>query len=242
MTEKTDYAATHKYAPNALRTKWNQMAFKKTHEHWSEHNSNEYRGMQSLTREDGLISVWMVFRIINHPDGIGDYGRDKGFRLDYTLDRHHLVDENIESKSLERFGEDLLNNIYESIEEDCPDMLSMKEYMVYTCYQTATERDIADAFDIDIGTVRGKIGRVRDKISSARNLYNFSEDIDKYNRIDRNKYVITPEAAEMVSEEELPIATTSNGENNVIPIPVKEYVDEEFDGDDIRDLEKRYYD
>lgn len=137
-------------------------------------------------------------------------------------------------------GDNLVENIHESIDEECPSMLTKKEFMIYTSYRTGTEREVADAFSIDIGTVRGKVGRVRDNINSAENLVDLTESLEKYEGIDERKMLITPETAEMVSNEELPIGTTSSGQKTV-PVPLKEYVNEDFDGDEIRNLERRYY-
>ncbi|ELZ05713.1 hypothetical protein C480_09960 [Natrialba aegyptia DSM 13077] len=115
---------------------------------------------------------WLV-DIRVRTNGLGQYGWDTGFELSVEIDDELLSQVDVSDtylKSLEQFVsavQDELVAVVESEQEQS--QFSSKEFAALMLYkrEMVSENEAADALDVTVGTYRGKLGRIREKIAAA---------------------------------------------------------------------------
>ncbi|MFD1527491.1 MULTISPECIES: hypothetical protein [Halobacteriales] len=175
-------AVTYKHAPSERKTIWKQRAIGNVLEEWEDERPTDFERV-FYTHDTG----WLIdFRVPT--DGLGQYGWDTGFDLSVEVD-HDLVDqaditdpEYIEA--LERLAlalEDELLAVIEAEQEQS--QFSAKEFAALMLYkkEMVNEDRAADALGVKIGTYRGKLGRIRDKIDAAKLTLELTGELEDHN-------------------------------------------------------------
>lgn len=219
MTEESEIAATLYFAPLGLQARWNQIAMKRINHRWRSNRKQEFRALHSVLDDD---TPYGYIDIHNTPTSVGEHGNSSGYELDYSIDER-LVDTDNDTEGLpemdllHEFAQEYLDTIAEALLDDCPEMLSEREFLIYVAYQGAPEGRVADAFDISTGTVRGKVGRVREKFEKAEELLRFRDMADSFDTDDNTTYTVSRGILDRIDEGEFPVQT-SQGPN--LPHPV----------------------
>lgn len=156
------------YGPSEQITTWKQRAMGNVLERWEVERSADFERVLYSQDTGYLIDI--------HPqcNGLGQYGWDSDFTLDVGVDEDLLEQtDNGDGyqESLYAYAnalEDELCTVVTETQERS--QFSPKEFVAFLLYQRDDigERQAADALDVTVGTYRGKLGRIREKIEAAR--------------------------------------------------------------------------
>lgn len=201
----SEVVPAYRYAPGGLRAKWSQTALKSVHEQWVSDRQDEYSTLMDASKSGHLF-----IDVVPDADRVGQYGYDADHRLGHAIDAEFLDDGVTEGDRVwelaDEFGSDYIKAIKTAVREDCPALLSPREFLIYVAYQRESETRVADAFDVSVGTVRGKVGRVRDKFSQAHELTAFESEVEHFADPDsQQSFYLHPAVIPKVDRDELPV-------------------------------------
>lgn len=172
MEEQTA-AFIMKVAPFYKRAEYSQRGVKRVLEHWREADYEKFR-IAINNRDLGVAAGFMIA-----PETTGEYGYDTG--LHFTTDS---TPDGVDEEALEiadEFYELWIGYIQDVIEESANQTLfSPKELAVLygSRHKKYNESRVADNLGISIGTYRGKLGRVREKIETAKQTLELDEYVE----------------------------------------------------------------
>lgn len=208
MPTEADIVTTYYHAPQPLQSKWNQLAYVKTYRSWYNDRRQDLKIVIDQAEIDS--NPFVFIDIDSKATSVGPNGHFSDFILDYSIDPEFLVDDFDTNRDAEalvtQYAEDYIERMKSVVVESCPDNLSFKEYGVWVASKHYTESQVADAFGVSVGTVRGKMGRVREKIEAANQLIRHNDELEYYADLDQSDFGITPQIAAEIEENELPIS------------------------------------
>lgn len=162
-------------APGEKSSKWHQQSMKRVLSRWEQERQND---LELVLDSQGFN---LAVGYYTFPTDVGEYGYDT--HLEFRQDtEEHLLDEIEAGHLVEPFYEDWIETLQEVIQEDQEDTLfSPKEYATFLIHRHPAwhEARAADALDISIGTYRGKVGRVKSKLETARSTVELDEFCSK---------------------------------------------------------------
>lgn len=174
-------AVTYRHAPAERKTIWKQRAIAAVLEDWEENHATDFERV-FYTHD----TAWLIDFCVRS-DGLGQYGWDTGFELSVEVDEELLdqVDTSEEYvAALERFAAALEDELLQVVErEQEASQFSPKEFPALMLYkkEMVDEARAADALDVAIGTYRGKLGRIRDKIGEAKLTLELIGELESHN-------------------------------------------------------------
>ncbi len=179
MDEETA-AFIYKIAPRDKPSEWTQRALKRVLTNWKQTRPDDF---QTIIESKGFGYI-VGFEVV--PNDIGQYGYDTDFRFSPDAQtRQHLssnydrqLDQEEGGDLVEAFYTQWINELHEVIsDEQEQTMFSAKEFATFFAHRHPNrgERRNADALDIAVGTYRGKVGRIKSKLDTARNTLQLDE-------------------------------------------------------------------
>lgn len=160
-----------KAAPPEKHAEWHQKTLRRAIQKWAEERPADYEMVINNGGFQGLVGYHI------RPDGLGQYGHDTGFH--FIPDIPEDIAREIEGGELAQpFYEEWINmfpKLFEEIQSDT--MFSEKEFATLFLWKNPNwqEKAAADALSVTVGTYRGKVGRVREKITQARRTLDFAD-------------------------------------------------------------------
>lgn len=226
--EQETAAFVYKIAPKDLPGKWRQIGIKRTLDQWETERPDEFESV--LDSDDfGYIVGFRITRT-----GVGQYGYDTGFRFVPDIETEYL--EEVEWAHLvEPFVQDWVQNICESVHETQErTSFSAKEFAAFIAHRNPfrSETQNADALGISVGTYRGKIGRVKNKLNSAQATLDLNDAVtigDDPDEWVRESFSAPRSVIHRVDEERLPIRAVSGIQHDDIELddlPVEKLIQE----------------
>lgn len=158
-------AYIHKRAPGEKHGEWHQRGLKRVLSRWKTSESEKY----NIAIMNQNFASAVGYRIT--PTALGQYGYDTEFHFEPNLDPHFLEEVPDATSLCKEFYDAWVREIQEVIKEDQESSLfTPKELATLYAYHNPkqNEKKAADALDIKVGTYRGKVGRVKEKLSTAR--------------------------------------------------------------------------
>lgn len=210
-------ALTWRTAPGKQTAKWHQQSMKRVFDRWEQSHSDDLDLIFNSQDFTGAAGFHLT------PTEIGQYGYGK--RLQFKQDS---IDESFgefdTSHLVKPFYDDWMVALQEVIQEDQEATLfSPKEYAAFFTYRHPRwhEPRAADALDITVGTYRGKVGRIKSKIESARATVELDESCSEekppeFWRQDSHRAALS--VIHRVEESRLPINSLTLARNEHIDI------------------------
>lgn len=201
-------AFIHKIAPREKPGEWNQKGLKRVLTDWRMSRPDDF---ETIRETDGFSMV-VGFNIL--PRSLGQYGYDTGLHFEPDFD-DHLLEEDESKELVEPFYLDWVEAIQGVIrEEQERTLFSPKEFATFFAHRNPkqNERKTADALGIKVGTYRGKVGRVKSKLETARDtlqLANSCPKKDDYKNWKRNTFEAPFSVIHRVDEDRLPVNAAS---------------------------------
>lgn len=165
-------AYIHRIAPMNNHANWHQQGIKRVLDEWKTSSPTKY-DVAVTNRDFGICVGYHIY-----PDGVGQYNYDTRYHFEPDLDPE-VVDELDDPQGLcEAFYEAWVTAIQELIAEaQTASAFTPKELATLYANRnpTVTEARAADALGITVGTYRGKVGRVKEKLEEARATLAFDE-------------------------------------------------------------------
>lgn len=167
-----------RHAPTERAAAWKQQAMSGVLERWETECPADFNRV--LYNKD---SGWLI-EIHAECDGLGQYGWDSNYslqvRVDETLAGETGASDDYQD-SLRAYVdalEDELCAVVGAVQEQS--QFSPKEFAAFLLYQHGTidERQAADALEVTVGTYRGKLGRIQNKIDAARFTLDLIDAVD----------------------------------------------------------------
>lgn len=155
------------HATRIQRSTWQQRAMSNVLERWETERSADFERILYNKDSGWLIEFWP------QSNGLGQYGWDSNFTLEVRLD-YDLLEQTDNTDEYARALEDYCDAVEDELcevvgEVQSQTLFSEKEFVAFLLYQrdTVDEQRAADALEVTVGTYRGKLGRIREKIDSA---------------------------------------------------------------------------
>lgn len=220
--ERTTAAFCHKYAPAKLHNTWHQVGLRRTLREWLHNGRKDIVEAITANADFGMVVGYHVI-----PQDTGQYGHDANIGFIPDIEEEYL--EEIEGgEYAHEFFNEWVENLSAVIEEEQEStMLSSKEFATLLGHRhpRLTEKQVADALRITVGTYRGKVGRVKSKLESARNTIAIQQPLSEDESVDWGRSSISAPLSVIlrVEEERLPVqaATISNTQGSSLnDIPV----------------------
>lgn len=191
-----------KHAPSEKNAEWHQRSLKRT----AAQVRGESPEWHTVMIENERFGVAIGMPI--YPSALGQYGYDTGFEFSPTT-QPELIDEFDDASTLcEEVADRWKTNLIDVISNDQEaTMFSPKEYAVFIGSRNPklSEREVADALGIAVGTYRGKVGRVREKVQTARATLDDVEIAEKEDAWEKTSYSASTSVLSRVDESELPV-------------------------------------
>jgi len=201
--EESIAAYIKRMAPREKQVEWHQKGLKRTLSKWEREHPDLHEIMVTEKAAGGAVGYTII------ASEIGQYGYDTNFYFTTDLDVHLIDDIDGAEEMCEAFYEDWVAAIVELIKEDqSASMFSPKELAVLYASRDEYEgeQEAADALGITVGTYRGKLGRVRDKLSEARTTIRLAENaIGTPDDDTKTRYAAPLTVIDRVEEERLPV-------------------------------------
>lgn len=203
MDEST-VAYIQKIAPGKMSSEWHQRGLKRLINEWRTTDPGKYE----LLVSENNMAVAIGYHI--YPSGLGQYGFDTGYEFvpDLRPDLEPDVDniEQICNEAFERWMDYIQDIIAESQDRS---LFTPKELASLYANRNPkqTEKEAADALDITVGTYRGKVGRVKNKLKEAQATLSISgpSEPDGYDEWSGKSYSAHPSVIDRLDEERLPV-------------------------------------
>ncbi|WP_283402439.1 hypothetical protein [Halorubrum sp. DM2] len=195
-------AFTMKYAPSIKNAEWHQRSLKRAIDSIQRESPEWYTVMIEDGRFGGAIGMPI------YASALGQYGYDTNFEFNPTT-QPELLDDFDEANALcEEVASRWKTNLIDVISSDQEaSMFSPKEYAVFIGSRNPklSEKEVADALGIAVGTYRGKVGRVRKKVQTARATLADVEITEKSDAWGRASYSASSSVLSRVDESQLPV-------------------------------------
>lgn len=212
-------------APFYKRTEYSQRGVKRVLEHWRREDPDKFT--VALTNRDLGVAAGFNIRSVK----LGQYGYDTElhFAKDKTPDG---VDEEA-LKIADEFYELWMGYIQDVIEDSADETLfTPKELAVLygSRHKMYSEKRVADNMGISVGTYRGKLGRVREKIETAKRTLELDDYVEEDYGSDGSFKSCGAHFSviERVDEERLPLDTVMRVEGvDIQRMPVEELISRE---------------
>jgi len=201
-------AFTHKIAPLQKPGEWHQKGLKRVLTDWEQSRPDDFK---TVTESSGFGMV-VGFNIL--PRSLGQYGYDTGLHFEPDLD-DHLLEEGEGKELVKPFYSDWVKAIQEVMQEEQErTMFSPKEFATFFAHRhpRQSERENADALGITVGTYRGKVGRVKSKLETARNTLGLADlcpESDDYDDWKRETFEAPFSVIHRIDEDRLPVNAAS---------------------------------
>lgn len=195
-------AAAYEVAPEALCMKWRQQAL------WRAIQTDA-TGSSGLTGSD-IEEIKGYVGIVCSPNEVGQYGYDAAHRLETNIDLELIRDTTIDADDALTFNEMWVNQLRDVIQEEQErSVFSPKEFVTYLSGKNPhhSERMIADALGVTVGTIRGKRGRIDDKLSKAALTMKLDAQIEQLPSEKAVDFQYHPAVLATVDEADLPITS-----------------------------------
>jgi len=224
MEEQTA-AFIMKVGPFYKRAQYSQRGVKRVLEHWREKDYEKFD--VAITNRD--LGVAAGFNISG--EKVGQYGYDTG--LHFTTDK---TPDGVDEEALEiadEFYDLWIGYIQDVIEEQANQTLfSTKELAVLygSRHKKYNESRVADNLGISIGTYRGKLGRVREKIETAKRTLQLDDYVGEQYGSDGSPKSCGAHFSviERVDEDRLPLDTVMRVDGvDIRDMPVEELITRE---------------
>lgn len=214
-----------KVAPLNKRAEYSQRGVKRVLEQWRREDITKFNTAIE-NRDLGVSAGFSVY-----PETTGQYGYDTGL---YFSQDSIPEDADDEARDLaDEFYELWVGYIHDVIEDSADETLfSPKELAVLygSRHKKYSEKEIADNLEISVGTYRGKLGRVREKIETAKQTLEIDEQVEEdygevgsYQACGAHFSVI-----ERVDEDRLPLDTVMRVEGvDIQDMPVEQLISRE---------------
>jgi hypothetical protein len=203
--EESVAACIYKIAPREKPSKWSQQALKRVLNNWQRTRRSDFESILESPHFDWIVGFHIT------PSELGQYGYDTG--LHFVQDSTPELPDDIETEHLvEPFFDEWIDQIQQVIKEDQEQtMFSPKEYAVFLAnrHPMWNEHRMADALEITVGTYRGKVGRVKDKLEVARNTVELSDELPDDSSVDswaRGSHSCPLRVLYRVDESRLPVS------------------------------------
>lgn len=206
-------AVAYRHAASERQTIWKQQAIGNVLERWEERSPDDFERVIYEYDTNWLVDI----RI--RRDGIGEYGYDTGFSLSVEIDDDLREQADVGDDYLESLGRFVV-----AVESELEDVVSgeqqrsqfsPKEFAALMLYKRdmVNEARAADALDIAIGTYRGKLGRIREKIDAAKFTHELLEELEDENERIRNSdgYRAYGDMVSIYEADEYPVEDTREG-------------------------------
>ncbi len=212
-------------APFNKRAEYSQRGVKRVLEQWRDEAPEKFE--VAMTNND--FAVAPGFSV--YPETLGQYGWDTG--LHFSQDS---VPDGVDDEAREiadEFYELWIANIQDVIEDAAEaTMFTPKELAAFygSRHKMYDEKRIADNMGISVGTYRGKIGRVREKIETAKRTLELDDYVeDGYGADGEHKSVGAHYSViARVDEERLPVSSVMRVEGvDIREMPVEELITRE---------------
>lgn len=204
-------AAALDYHPLKKRAEWSQKSLKRTIDDWGTNHRDDYRYLTEHDEFDWMLVGWKV----RLGDSLGRYGHVDTRTVEPEIEDQYLPDDDPRLNALtHRFGDDWVENLIAEVRRDQESTsLSEKEFVAYVMHSDpkCKEKQIADALDVKVGTIRGKIGRVKEKFEESRATVALAEVCEETEDTDKPvSYGADVETIARTDVEELPILDSQN--------------------------------
>lgn len=206
-------AVAYKHGPSERQTTWKQQAIGRVLERWEDDRPTDFERVIYEYDTNWLIDIRV------RTNGLGEYGWDTGFELSVEIDEElieqvDVTDEYLES--LKRFAAAIETELLDVIaEEQERSQFSSKEFAALMLYkkEMVNERRAADALGVTVGTYRGKLGRIRDKIEAAKLTQELVGELEEDNRRVRESesYRAYGDMIDIYECDEYPVSDTGPG-------------------------------
>lgn len=221
-----------KRAPGRHKGEWHQKSLKRLLERWAATRPDDYDTVRNTPAFSGVVG----YKI--YASELGQYGYDTNYRFTPDLDPQFVEDEveNADDLATELY-EEWVDELEAVIREDQEaSLFTPKELAVLIASRNPriVEREAADALGITVGTYRGKLGRVKDKLKEARASLDLvtGTDVDDPDDWCGNGYLSPLPVLTRVDEDRLPITaarTIGNEDSDEIPLEMLIYDDSRDD-------------
>ncbi|MDS0300983.1 hypothetical protein NDI76_19745 [Halogeometricum sp. S1BR25-6] len=192
-------------APRKKQVEWNQKGIHRVLKKWSRTHSEWY---EVVTSEDSGAGAAVGYNI--YPNQQGKYGYDTGHHFTPNLDPQFIEREDSEELCVWFYNAWMREIVGIISEEQERSLFSPKEFATLLAHRSPyqSEQRAADALAVTVGTYRGKVGRVKEKIEIAEATLAIDSAVD----LDRDKWTDVSYSAALsvidrVSEDRLPIET-----------------------------------
>jgi len=155
------------YGPSDKITAWKHEAMSRVLERWEVERSEDFERVL-YNKDTGYL-----IDIVPRSTALGQYGWDSEFVLEVRVDEElfEQTDNGAQYReALETYADALKHELCAVVQETQErSQFSPKEFVAFLLYQNDTvgERQAADAIEVTVGTYRGKLGRIREKIAAA---------------------------------------------------------------------------
>lgn len=206
MAELTDEetAAVVDRSPFDQRLIWNQKALQKALLEWKETREDEFELLWESDEFDWMIVGWQT-----RHGHLGTHGTNEEYTFEPDVSDQYLDDEQLEELAYE-FAETWITCLQDTVREHQQQTaLSPKEFVTLVIMENPScgEAHVADALGVSTGTVRGKLGRVREKLDEADATAELAEIFDeermreKRDRVQSSSY----EVEDVLTADEFPV-------------------------------------
>lgn len=196
-------------APRETQAEWRQQSLKRLLSRWESEQPDGYE----LATTEKMFGGAVGYHISGTEDG--RYGHRAGYTFELNLDPQLLDGSDRQETLCREFTNEWIEELQSVIEDQQEStFFTPKEMAVLYAHRnpSVTETKAADALGITVGTYRGKIGRVKDKLSKAHATLETEgvAQTDSDGDWDDEKYPAPLTVIDRVDEDRLPVQAYTN--------------------------------
>lgn len=212
-------------APGEKRAEWHQKGLHRVLKDWKRTRSEWYE----FIVDESPVGVAVGYH--TYPSSLGENGYDTGFYFSPDLDPH-FIERDDNEELCTHFYNAWIQQIISVIEEEQRNTLfSPKEFATLIAHRSPYQNEgkAADALGVSVGTYRGKVGRVKRKLDTAKATLSIDSAIDIESKDDWSGpgYAAALSVIDRVSEDRLPIQSLHSSSSdwvNLEDMPVEDLI------------------
>ncbi|ELZ84406.1 hypothetical protein C453_12706 [Haloferax elongans ATCC BAA-1513] len=212
-------------APGKKRAEWHQKGVHRVLRDWAQTRSEWYE----FIVDESPVGVAVGYH--TYPSGLGENGYDTGYYFAPDLDPQFIERDDSEELCTHFFNAWMQQIVSIIKEEQESTLFSPKEFATLIAYRNPyqSERKAADALEVSVGTYRGKVGRVKQKLETAKATLSTDSAINIESKDDwsGSGYAAALNVIDRVPEDRLPIQSvhsTSSDRIKLDDIPVDDLI------------------